>query len=142
MIREVEGFPWETEFDSATMAQILRGYKFGRHDTMEYTQTFYTVNRPDGTILLAAGVAIWSFVRQPELWLILAKPFFANLRESVKLTSEVWNIPAQTYPNLICEVRKDSPRDYRFAEHFGWQLTGQPSLRLDGEDYIQFGINP
>lgn len=140
MIREVEGFPWEAAFGPATAGKILRGYKKGHHDTMDKTHTFYTVHRPDGAIILAAGVAVWSFVRRPELWLILAQPFTENLRESLRLTKEVWRVPSQKYPNLICEVDKHNAQELHFARYFGWRETGERCIRPGGADYIQFEV--
>lgn len=140
MIKEVEGFPWEAQFDSSTTAAILRGYNEGHHDTMDKTQTFYTVHAEDGTLILAAGVAVWSYVRRPELWLILAKPFTQHLRQSLRLTKEVWTVPSERYPNLICEVKRDNAQELHFARYFGWRETDERCIRPGGADYIQFEV--
>jgi len=135
MVNEVTDFPWEGEYLAATTATILRGA-----ETLMYTKRFYEVRNQRGELLLSAGVALWSFVRPPELWLHLAKPYFVNLRESLRITIEAMALPADQYPGLVCDVRKDNVTELHFVKHCGWRPTGHASLRPNGEDFIQFEV--
>lgn len=136
MIKEAEGMPWEAELPAAVTANLWKN----RNDTLVKTRTYYTVHNPSGEIIMVAGVGIWSFVRNPELWVGLAKPFYRNLRESVRLTREALRLPVSQYPNLICEVETTNRVNAAFAEHFGWRRTGIRSIRPDGELYTQYEI--
>lgn len=135
-IRSVADFPWEGEYPSSTFATLLR---YGR-ESLDYTKEFYEVRTPSGELILGAGVALWSFARPPELWTILAKPYFLNLRESLRLTRAALSIPAEKYANLVCDVEKNSKKELHFVKHMGWVPTGQPSLRPNGNQYIQFKV--
>lgn len=132
----LDTFPWEGEYPASTCAALLR---YGE-ETLNFTKCFYEVRREDGALILGAGVAVWSFVRPPELWIILAKPYFTNLRSSLRLTKKALELPASTYPNLVCDVEKTAKRELHFVQHMGWVPTGQASLRPHGEDYIQFKV--
>lgn len=136
MVREVNEFPWEGEYPSATFAKLLKH----RDETLGFTRSFYEVRRADGALILGAGVAVWSYVRPPELWLILAKPYFENLRESLRLTRAGLRLPAETFPYLVCEVEHGMRREEHFVKHMGWVPSGQPSLRPDGHNFTQFRV--
>lgn len=136
MVNEVEDFPWEGEYPSGPFAKLLKHSA----ETLGYTHSFYEVRRPDGTLILAAGVAVWSFVRPPELWLILAKPYLKNLRENLHLTREALHLPLKKYPDLVCEVEKGYKREEHFVKHIGWKPSGYPSLRPDGHNFTQFRV--
>jgi hypothetical protein len=127
---------WEAEFPAAATAELLR---YGRK-TFEYTHEFYEVRNPAGEIVLTAGVAVWSPLRPPELWIVLAKPYFRNLRESLAVTGEALATPVSRWPSLVCEVMKTAKRELHFVNYFGWVPTGRKSLRPDGDNYIQFGV--
>lgn len=137
MIKEVEDFPWEAEFSSEVTSNFLRN----KNDVLIKSIRFYEVRDPSGAIILAAGIGVWSYVRRPELWIAMAKPFLRNLRQSVKLTREALQLPASQYPDLICEVRKNTPTHVNFVKHFGWRPTGVGSIRPDGDNFIQYELN-
>lgn len=136
MIKEVETMPWEAEYPARVTAAMLR---YGM-DTLLYTKRYYEVRNSSGELILGAGVALWSFARPPELWIMLAKPYFLNLRESLRLTAEALPVPATQYPNLVCDVLKTNKSEIHFVRHMGWRPTNQRSLRPRGDDYIQFEV--
>lgn len=136
MVQETESMSWEAEYPAAATANLLR---FGA-ETLARTLRFYEVRNPAGEIILNAGVALWSFSRPPELWLVLAKPFFRNLREALRLGREAVKLPVSQYEGLICDVACDNQAELHFARHLGCRPTGRPSLRPDGDQYIQFGV--
>lgn len=137
MIKEVDTMPWEGEYPARVVAAVLR---YGA-DTLTFTQKYYEVRNLQGELILGAGVALWSFSRPPELWVMLAKPYFVNLRESLRFTKEALRLPASQYPGLVCDVAKTNKTELHFVYHCGWQPTGRRSLRPKGEDYIQFGVH-
>lgn len=137
MIRQVEDFPWEGRYAPSLTASLLSP---SETTTRAFTQRFYEVRRHDGEIILAVGVAVWSFVRKPELWVALAEPFTERLRESFQLTREALALPAAEWPDLICEVHKDDRPSLNFAKRIGWRPTGEACLRPGGEDFIQFEV--
>ena len=136
MIKEVDTMPWEAEYPARVTAALLR---YGR-DTLLYTQKFYEVRNVRGELILGAGVALWNFVRPPELWIMLAKPYFVNLRDSLRETAVALALPKQQYPNLVCDVARDNKAELHFVKHIGWRPTGQPSLRPNADRFIQFGV--
>lgn len=136
MVREVDTFPWEGEYPAASVARFISC----QSETLMYTQRFYEVRNAAGELILGAGVALWSFVRPPELWLMLAKPYYVNLRDSLRLTKAALALPAADYEGLVCDVRKDNVSELHFVKHCGWVPTGRPSLRPHGENFIQFEV--
>lgn len=132
----VNEFPWEGEYLMAGLRELLL---YGKQ-TFDKTWVFYEVRNVRGEIVMTAGVAVWSLVRQPEAWLLLTKAFSQNLRESLELTREALSLAGARFPGLICEVLADNAADLRFAKAVGWKPTGVPSLRNDGFTYIQFGV--
>lgn len=136
MVQETEGMSWEAEYPATAVANLLR---FGM-ETLARTLRFYEVRNPAGEIILNAGVALWSFSRPPELWIVMAKPFLFNLRESLRLSLEAMKLPAAQYEGLVCDVARDNRAELHFVYHLGCKPTGRPSLRPDGDKYIQFGV--
>ena len=136
MIKEVEGFSWETEFPAAATAAMLRDGA----DTLVFTQRYYEVRNPQGELIMALGVAVWSFARPPELWVVLGKPYFVNVRKSLNITRADMALPVSHYPGLVCDVRKDNAMELHFVKHHGWTPTGKRSLRPNGDSFIQFGV--
>jgi hypothetical protein len=136
MIREVDALPWEGEYPGATVATFLRHGA----DTLIYTQRYYEVRNPAGALILGVGVALWSFVRPPELWVLLAKPYFADLRESLRITREAQVLPLSQYSGLVCDVARNNAVENHFVKHMGWSPSGNESLRPDGHKYIQFEV--
>lgn len=136
MVSEVDTMPWEAEYPARVTALMLR---YGA-ETIAYTQKFYEVRNPKGEMILGAGVALWNFARPPELWMLIAKPFFVNIREGLRLTRRALYLPASQYPNLVCDVRKDNVTELHFVRHLGWAPSGQPTLRPNGEAFIQFKV--
>lgn len=137
MIREVEDFAWEAEFPASTVAKFLRDGA----DTLAFTQRYYEVRNPRGELIMVLGVALWSFARPPELWLLLAKPYFVNLRKSLQITRAAMALPISQYPGLVSDVRRDNVAELHFVQHHGGRPTGRKSLRPNGADFIQFGVN-
>ncbi len=136
MIKEVDTLPWEAEYPARVTATMLR---YGT-DTLRYTKRYYEVRNPRGELILGAGVALWSFARSPEIWIMLAKPYFVNLRESLRLTAAAMILPKMHYPSLVCDVDRDSATELHFVKHLGWVPSKLPSLRPDGHKYIQFEV--
>ena len=136
MVQEVDMFPWEGEYPAPQMARFIRN----QAETLMYTKRFYEVRNDSGELILGAGVALWSFVRPPELWLLLAKPYFVNLRDSLRLTKMAMALPAEQYSGLVCDVRKTNKAEMHFVKHCGWRPTGHASLRPHGENFIQFEV--
>ena len=132
--------PWEAEFTARATAGMLRDMTRNNAQTLGRTDRFYEVRNAAGEIILAAGVSVWSFVRPPELWLLLVKPFMRSLRDSLILTREALQLPLRHYPNLVCEVRRDNQTELRFVAACGWHISGDLSLRPNGEDFIQFKV--
>lgn len=135
MINEVEGMPWEGKYPANVTASLLR---YGA-DTLQFTHSYYEVRNPKGELIVGLGVAIWNLVRPPELWIMLAKPYFANLRQSLRITRAAQRLPISEYPGLVCDVARDSVVEQHFVEHCGWRPTGSASLRPAAEDFIQYG---
>lgn len=136
MIREAELMPWEAKFPTASVASMLR---YGG-DTLAFTRKFYEVRQEDGQIIMAAGVAIWSMVRPPELWVMPAKPYFVNLRSSLRTTRAAMALPVAQFPGLVCEVERDNAVELHFVKFMGWVESGRRSIRPNGERFIQFKV--
>ena len=132
--------PWEGEFSAAALEPMLRDIMYNNGQTLGRTDRFYEVRNAAGEIIVATGVAVWSFVRPPEMWLLLAKPFLRNVRDSILRTREAQRLPAARYPNLVCDVAKDNKRELHFVRALGWVPTGVASLRPNGADFIQFKV--
>ncbi len=140
MVRESFEFSWEPEFTATALSGMLRDIRFNNSQTLGRTKAFYEVLDEAGDILLEAGVAVWSYTRPPELWLMLAKPFFKSLRNSVVLTREALRLPASKFDRLICEVRNTDLAEMRFVKHFGWRPSPNPSFRPDAHLFTQFEV--
>ena len=136
MIKVVDDHLWEAQYPAETVATLLR-YGAG---TFRHTLEFYEIRNPAGELVMTAGVALWSMVRPPEIWTVLAKPYFVNLRESLAITREAMQLPLRNWPGLVCDVLAASKKEMHFVQYLGWQPTGRRSLRPDGDKYIQFGV--
>lgn len=136
-VNQVVDFPWEGEYSAESVA----GFLANSAEVFGYTKAFYEVRRPDGALILGAGVAVWSFARAPEMWIMLAKPYFENLRESLRVTRDALSLPAEVFPHLTCEVKKTSAKELHFVKHMGWVPTGEPSIRPNGHNYIPFRVS-
>lgn len=137
MIKEVDVMPWEGEYPARVTAAMLR---YGR-DTLTFTRQFYEVRNVRGELILGVGVALWNFVRPPELWVMLAKPYFLNVRESLKVSREALALPVEQFPGLVCDVLNGNKTEEHFVWAHGFRPTGQPSLRPNGGAYTQYGVH-
>lgn len=128
---------WEGEFGAAQTAQLLRSGA----DTLECTLSWYEVRNPAGEVLMLAGVALWSFVRPPELWTALCVPFARNLRESLTLTRDAIRLPISQYPGLVCEALWADWKAQNFIRKLGFTPSSRESLRPNGHLYRQFEVS-
>lgn len=136
MIKEVDTLPWEGEYPARVTAAMLR---YGA-DTIAFTKRYYEVRNPAGEMIMGVGVALWSFSRPPELWVMLAKPYFTNLRQALAISREAMALPVSQYEGLVCDVLKTNKTELHFVQHHGWRPTGARSLRPNGDLYTQFGV--
>ena len=136
MIKEVDTMPWEAEYPARVTAAMLR---YGA-DALAYTKKFYEVRNVSGELIMGVGVALWSFARPPEMWIMLAKPYFVNLRDSLRTSRAALHLPASQYPGLVCEVKKGNAAEEHFVLVHGFRPTGQPSLRPNGAAFTQYGV--
>lgn len=138
VVNELAGMEWEGEFGAERTAQLLRT----GDDVLNCTLSWYEVRNPAGEVLMIAGVALWSFVRPPELWTMLCTPYTRNLRESLTLTREAIRLPISQYPGLVCETRRTDLAAQSFARKLGFRPSERRSLRPNGELYRQFEVTP
>jgi hypothetical protein len=135
-VLKVADMPWEAELTVPALRQWIGAGEV----TRAFTQQYYEIRSIDGALVAVAGVAVWSLTRAPEAWILLAKPYFTHLRESLRLTREALHFAAQQYPGLISEVHRENAVELHFASHVGWVPTGRRCLRPDGDNYIQFKV--
>jgi hypothetical protein len=137
VIKEVDTMPWEGEYPARVTAVMLR---YGA-DTLAYTKKFYEVRNVKGELIMGVGVALWNFARPPELWIMLAKPYFTDLRRSLTISRAALHLPAYDYPGLVCDVKNGNKVEEHFVRSHGFRPTGQPSLRPNGAAYTQYGVH-
>lgn len=136
MVSEVEDMPWEARFRLDDLVALLR---FGR-ETLDYTRSFYEVRDVSGELILVAGVALWNFVRPPELWTALAKPFLHNVNANLRMTRRDLVVPLTQYGYLVADVANDNPRDAHFVRALGFAPSGRKSLRPNADAVTQWEL--
>lgn len=139
MVREIDSFSWEPQFLPSATANMLADLA-DRGETLGRTKRFYLVYDQRGDIIAEAGVALWAFTRPPELWIMIAKPFMRNLRESLHITREALELPKSQFHHLVAECYLQEHKSINFVKKLGFRPTGAISVRPNGQNFIQFEV--